>query len=361
MEANDPRDAIERHHFEFRGSGQEYFRIWIVNLALSVLTLGIYSAWAKVRRQKYFYGNTTLAGHAFDYHGQPIAILKGRIIGVAMVAIYVATSRFAPMLAIVPILLFWLLMPWIVTRARMFQLRVTSYRGVRFGFRPDYGGAFHAYIVAPLAAVLSLGLATPWATRVKYRWLVDNSSYGRTAFALDVGLKPYVKAVLITAPILVVGLVCTALLMGFMSTFFASLLGVTPGPDLPQQQAVVLGLLTMAVLYPILFVLIYGLLGIWRSLVLNATFSGTTLGPVRLLSRLSARRLAWIYISNLFAIVLTVGLYAPWARVRATRYMLESIGYETTGPVDTFLSAELTQASAVGEEIGDFFNIDFGF
>ncbi|MCS6766168.1 MAG: DUF898 domain-containing protein, partial [Candidatus Protistobacter heckmanni] len=32
----------------FTGSGAEYFRIWIVNLSLSVLTLGIYSAWAKV-------------------------------------------------------------------------------------------------------------------------------------------------------------------------------------------------------------------------------------------------------------------------------------------------------------------------
>lgn len=41
--------APTRHDFEFRGRGGEYFRIWIVNLALSLLTLGIYSAWAKVR------------------------------------------------------------------------------------------------------------------------------------------------------------------------------------------------------------------------------------------------------------------------------------------------------------------------
>ena len=43
---------------EFSGDGGEYFRIWIVNLALSVVTLGIYSAWAKVRRLRYFYGST---------------------------------------------------------------------------------------------------------------------------------------------------------------------------------------------------------------------------------------------------------------------------------------------------------------
>ena len=51
---------------EFRGSGREYFRIWIVNLLLSILTLGIYSAWAKVRKKKYFYRNTLLDDHNFD-------------------------------------------------------------------------------------------------------------------------------------------------------------------------------------------------------------------------------------------------------------------------------------------------------
>jgi hypothetical protein len=49
--------AIERP-FEFRGEAREYFRIWIVNLALGIVTLGVYSAWAKVRSERYFYGNT---------------------------------------------------------------------------------------------------------------------------------------------------------------------------------------------------------------------------------------------------------------------------------------------------------------
>ncbi|MBW1865812.1 MAG: DUF898 family protein [Deltaproteobacteria bacterium] len=35
--------------FEFSGSGSEYFKIWLVNIILSVITIGIYSAWAKVR------------------------------------------------------------------------------------------------------------------------------------------------------------------------------------------------------------------------------------------------------------------------------------------------------------------------
>ena len=78
--------------FSFTGSGSEYFRIWIVNLILSVVTLGIYSAWAKVRRLEYLYRNTRVAGASFDYHGRPLAILKGRIIAVLLFGGYTAAG-----------------------------------------------------------------------------------------------------------------------------------------------------------------------------------------------------------------------------------------------------------------------------
>ncbi len=71
---------LQRAGFVFGGSAGEYFRIWIVNLLLSIVTLGIYSAWAKVRRLRYFYGNTFLDRHNFDYHASPVRILIGRII-----------------------------------------------------------------------------------------------------------------------------------------------------------------------------------------------------------------------------------------------------------------------------------------
>ena len=59
MRANAP-SPVQR--FEFTGSGSEYFKIWIVNVLLTIVTLGIYSAWAKVRRLRYFYNNTRFAG-----------------------------------------------------------------------------------------------------------------------------------------------------------------------------------------------------------------------------------------------------------------------------------------------------------
>lgn len=348
----------EQHRIEFHGTGGEYFRIWIVNLALSVLTLGIYSAWAKVRRLKYFYGNTTLAGHAFDYHGRPVAILKGRLLAVALLVVYLGIGQVAPMLAPLTLLVLWALIPWIVTRARMFQSRMTSYRGVRFDFEPDYKGALRAFLLAPFVAVLSFGLAAPWATRLKYRWLVDNSAYGRTYFSLDAGLKPYVKAVLVAGGLVVGGMFLVVMLAGVIAGFQLRALNLDPAdPDHAQM----IGLATVMVMYPMAFLLMYLVAGLWQGMMLNATLPATTLGPARLECRLSAGRLAWIYASNLVAIVLTLGVFTPWARVRAARYVLGSIGYTSAAPIDGFLAAEQETTPAAGEEIGDLFDVDFGF
>ena len=66
--------------FRFTGDVGEYFGIWVVNVFLTIVTLGIYSAWAKVRTKRYLYGNTVLDGSPFDYDANPTAILKGRLI-----------------------------------------------------------------------------------------------------------------------------------------------------------------------------------------------------------------------------------------------------------------------------------------
>ena len=84
MNAVQTQSAAQAMPFRFTGNGGEYFRIWIVNLFLSIITLGIYSAWAKVRRNRYFYGNTRLGNAGFDYLADPKAILRGRLIAVAV-------------------------------------------------------------------------------------------------------------------------------------------------------------------------------------------------------------------------------------------------------------------------------------
>ena len=79
--------APSRHPFQFTGTASEYFRIWIVNLALTIVTLGIYSAWAKVRTHRYFFAHTRVADAHFEYTGNPMAILRGRVIMVVVLLV----------------------------------------------------------------------------------------------------------------------------------------------------------------------------------------------------------------------------------------------------------------------------------
>ena len=72
---------------EFRGSAREYFRIWSVNLCLTLLTAGIFSAWAKVRKKRY------LDGTPFQYLAQPIPILRGRLLAAALFVVYYGATH----------------------------------------------------------------------------------------------------------------------------------------------------------------------------------------------------------------------------------------------------------------------------
>lgn len=60
--------ALQTLPVQFNGDARDYFRVWLVNALLTIITFGIWSAWAKVRTQRWFYGHTQIGGHGFEYH-----------------------------------------------------------------------------------------------------------------------------------------------------------------------------------------------------------------------------------------------------------------------------------------------------
>src|SRR5690606_14667469 len=153
-----PPGAGRLRSLVFTGSGGEYFRIWVVNLLLSIVTIGVYSAWAKVRRQRYFHRNTYLAGSAFDYHARPLPILVGRIIAIAGLVAFIVATELEPFVALALVLAYLLALPWVVHRALRFRHANTSWRGIRFGFLGTVGQAYRALMLPVLAWILVLAL-----------------------------------------------------------------------------------------------------------------------------------------------------------------------------------------------------------
>src|SRR5215510_8374244 len=69
----------ETRRLQFHGSAQTLFGIWIVNVFLTLLTLGVYYFWAKVRIREYLLSQTSFEGDRFAYHGTGTELLIGWI------------------------------------------------------------------------------------------------------------------------------------------------------------------------------------------------------------------------------------------------------------------------------------------
>lgn len=190
----------------FTGKASEYFGIWIVNLLLSLLTLGIYSAWAKVRRKKYFYNNTLIENVGFDYHAKPISILKGRIIAFVLFALYVYGKGSSPVLAAVLLILFFLALPWLIVRGSLFNARNTSHRGLRFDFKGTVSQAIRVYIGLPLLTFFTLGLIWPYIAHEKSQFIMNNHRFGLSQFNMGRVVKQFYKVYLIVFIVPLIGI-----------------------------------------------------------------------------------------------------------------------------------------------------------
>ena len=148
--------APNRHRLEFTASGSEYFRIWIVNLLLMVVTLGLYLPWAKVRKLKYFYSNTWVDGDALDFHGEPGKMLRGTLIAGAMLIVFSLASNISPAAAAVAGVAFVALWPLLFRASMRFRLANTSWRGLRFHFAGSTAGAYGAVMPPMILALVVL-------------------------------------------------------------------------------------------------------------------------------------------------------------------------------------------------------------
>ena len=219
----------------FYGTASEYFGIWITNLLLTIVTFGIYSAWAKVRTQRYFYGNTEIDGHSFQYHANPVSILFGRLFVIAAILFIDGSHFVSPTLYFILAAALFFALPALINGSLRFNARMTTYRNVQFDFQSTYWKAFWACLIAPIIGVLTFFIFMPAASKILHEYLADGFSYGGAKFELQNRLRPYIEAYLVAVSLL---------LLLISATFFLYVSGFI-GTGLPQQgQTVPPGQLT---------------------------------------------------------------------------------------------------------------------
>ena len=352
------QDVYEPQSLIFTGTGREYFRIWIVNLALTIATLGVYSAWAKVRRLQYFYRNTQLAGVVFDYHGNPIAILKGRIVALILFGLYSVAGYVSVPVAIGIFVVLAAVLPWLISRSLRFRAHNSSYRGLRFAFHGTTREAYVAFLALPIATILTLFIMGPfWHHRLK-RYQFANAAYGRTRFAMSTNVGDFYLAYLL-ALMLGFGFLFVAVVLLFAVAIAMAAFGVAQGAGSEPPLALTLGaVLGFALVY------VMGILAaraLTNARIHNAVWNGLTLERCHFVSRVSPVRLFWILFTNLLGLIVTLGLYRPFAQVRLAQYLASTFTLVPRSSLDRFAAANAEEVTAVGEETADLFDFDIAF
>jgi uncharacterized membrane protein YjgN (DUF898 family) len=354
----DQQGTFERG--SFTGSAKEYFGIWIVNVLLTIVTIGIYSAWAKVRRKRYFNGNTVIHGRAFGYHATGGQIFKGRLIAFAFIVVAQLMGLIHPYLVFLPPLLLMVFLPWLIMRSIRFNARVTSYRNVRFDFAGTAGGAFLSVMLGGLVAFFSLGILAPLSSRWMNRYIFGNLRYGDRPFSADPKISKLYRVWIIPAIMVIIG--------GAIASFIGTAIVLGSSAMLSEtdsnNESVAIALVVSSIYIGIFgAIIVYGLAGIvYRIGVRNVVVNSMLLdGKHQLQSDLGRARYVWIVVTNLIVTIISLGLMRPWAAVREARYSVEHTAIRFDGEVGEVLSSIEATGAAVSAEYMDMEGFEFGF
>ena len=365
--------------FNFTGEAGEYFRIWVVNTFLTIITLGLWSPWAKIRKRRFFLRHTWVAGANFEYHAQPWPIFRGRLIASVAFIVYWFTGeinpRYAPWIA----LLIAVLAPWLVVSSLRFNLSNTSYRNLRFAFEGTLMDGVKA--LWPLALIAALTVAYPplfdSADFDRFDWkmilpsvvlvalypylhgsfrllLLNHSRFGNAPIACTTRIKTF-YAIDFRGLILVVGVM---LIAGIVSAMLFGFVFVISTADLGRHT----NWLTVAAALLLSLPLAFAAL-LWYAFTqtrfINATFNLTTLSSnVRVLSQIRTMPMAKLYMINTLGIIFSLGLLIPWAVVRTAKQRVETTALAVSGHLDDIIADAVSPASAAADAASEFFSFD---
>jgi uncharacterized membrane protein YjgN (DUF898 family) len=366
----------------FTGSGSEYFRIWIVNLLLTLVTLTLYYPWAKVRRLRYFYANTLIDGQPLDFHADPWKILRGYLLIGFMLALYSIAGRLSATAGLISFAILAALWPALLKSSMQFRLANTSWRGLRFRFRGTLGGAYKALLpwfipgllfLAPLLAVsdrnnppiwygglmivvgLGMLLVVPllWWNLKKYQH--DNFVYGALQTELKTGPGSFYLVFLKTFGVALLTMLVIIAVISAVGA--AALIGGVRREGV--GAAIFIGILSFFI----------GVLAVqivprpyFGSRMQNLLWSRTGNRSMHFDSALRFLPLLGLTLKNWLLVLLTLGLYWPFAAVAMARIKLEAMSVTTRIDLQTLADqARAAEGDAAGDAAGDLFGLDIGF
>jgi uncharacterized membrane protein YjgN (DUF898 family) len=386
--------GIDAYPLEFSGSGGEFFRVWIVNVLLSVLTFGFYTPFARRRTAQYFYGHTMVADSPLEFTAQQRKMVVGFLL---LVVLYIAFKLAAEtgqdgMVAFM-MLSGAVTAPYFWASAMRFRLNATRWRGVRLQFTAGWGEVYRA----------------SWPVfAIALTWIVVSVVAG-ALFERGANGKPHLQSPALFFTVLGIGLLATLLCIIRLEFNSKSLLvarariGGQPGRwkpvygDFVRIWLATLGVLLASIVVVMLLIVVglggsFAVFSKMRNMGLFAVLVAIALaiagifvlflasGPARAYRearifqlvwsnigvshvarfkcRLRARRYVMLRIRNILLTLLTLGFYRPFAMVSEYRMKVESVTLHVKGGLDQLAGQLAREEQGLGDAIADAVGLD---
>jgi len=304
----------------FHGSGGTLFGIYVVNVLLTIVTLGFYRFWGRTKVRRFMLSQTAFEGDRFAYHGTGKELLLGFVkallfVGLPITALSTA-ARLSGDLKIViaaqvfTYILVFIFIPIAMVGARRYRLSRTSWRGIRFSFRGRARALVRIFMLATLLNALTLTLYYPFFQARQQTFMVSNSHFGRRPFRFDGRGRDlfgaYVVALLLLVPTL-----------GFYMFWF-------------------------------------------NARMTRYFWEHTYFETARFRSTMTGGALLVQTLGNGIMLILTLGLAWPWVLIRRTRFEFARLSVE--GPLDLAgIVQEPQLATATGDALSSLLGADVGF
>ncbi len=309
----------QNYKLGFHGKGSEFFSIIIVNWLLTIVTLGLYYPWAKANQLKYLYGETSLDGDRFAFHGTGKEMFKGFIKAILIfLTLYGLLFLFLYLqMPLVGILVFYLgilaIVPLAIHGSYRYRMSRTSWRGIRFGYRGNRSELVKNFLGWILLTLVTLGIYGPWFVINLRKYVVGNVRFGDAEFEYDGDGSDY---------------------------FMINLKGY------------------------FLTIITFGIYMFWwQKELFEYYIDNLTLNKngqqIQFQSQVTGGGFFQLMVVNFLIIVFTLGLGYAWVVTRSLNYFSENIDLEGTLDLNTLMQTEENYKDATGEDMGDMLDIDF--
>lgn len=345
----------------FHGTGGTLFGIHLVNTLLTLVTLGFYYYWAKVRVRTFLFSQTEFAGDRFSYHGSARELLNGAmkatlIFGVPyyflenMGHFLEANMVIRIALQMAAWLLLAIFIPVAIVSARRYRLSRTAWRGIRFSFQGKTLDFIKLWLLGYFLTGATLGLYYPYFSTKKHAFLTAHSYFGSEPFKFSGdGATLFRPFLMMYLPVVTTAIVVCLALYSFVEL---------PLKNIADPDA--MGFLAIdAVAGLIIGVLAFRLLWLPYSVIEQRFFwEQTSIGSARFRLPITIWPYLKLKLGNLFFMLCTLGLAWPWITIRNIQFITDQVALVGKDNFDETIQA-YDGAPPIGEGLDGF--LDTGF